>query len=314
MTTLRPTCSCLCSQRCTLSPHMLHTHPPYRPASIQYTLHPVFVLAHSLPLQTYFDFNAVFMLIQLASHPSLTISSCSWSLAATTYIACHALQSWALSGHGGTSNARSSSLYLSSPTHNFTTMMSFTHYYFLVYVRQSADPHSCTPQLSSHPSSPTCPHRPSSACHLLPHLTTSADSADNFTLSAYIAEHCYRLTQNGPTIALLLPHATLSLALLLTLPASTVPVHDSMYFTSSDTLTGYARGVLFMNTAWRVLVLLASLSLDPVQHCLCQSVVPGCGVQERTRTDYQSGACDVDKCDKLPGNSVTSGISYTTVA
>ncbi|KAF8578536.1 hypothetical protein K439DRAFT_1648755 [Ramaria rubella] len=278
--------------------HLSLLRSPALSMRIRYALHPVIVFAH-LPLQTYFDFNAVFMLIQLSSHPGPTNSSRSWSLASAAYIACYALQVlgvfllyelvYSFWRRWRVKRPLILPIYLSSPAHNFAAMTSFTHFCFLAYIRRSARPSLPSPSallasLFAH--TPTPP--PSGSPSPSPSDST-ATSADDFALSAYIAERCYWLAQNGPTVALLLPRAALSLALLLTPPASTVPARDPTYFTSSGALTGYARGVLFANaawTAWRALVLLASfLGLWILSGTACAGL---CGPRYRWEEDEQN--------------------------
>jgi len=91
------------------------------------------------------------------------------------------------------------------------------------------------------------------------------------------AETFYFYGQNLPTVALLLPRAGLSLALLLQFSSPAVTTNsafsfgnaggggwmrrDETFFKSDGSLSGYARGILFANaawTAWRGLVLIAS--------------------------------------------------------
>lgn len=105
------------------------------------------------------------------------------------------------------------------------------------------------------------------------HIRLSAFLGDQGSLRSGLSETFFFYSQNLPTVALLLPRAGLSLALLLTfssaLPGDValadagINTHrDGTFFRASDgTLTSYARGVLIANaawTAWRVLVLLIS--------------------------------------------------------
>lgn len=87
-----------------------------------------------------------------------------------------------------------------------------------------------------------------------------------------LSETCWFYSQNTATVALLLPRAGLSLALLLAfssaqpgavaLAASGNVFRDRTFFRPENgTLTDYARGVLIANAAWaawRTLVFLAS--------------------------------------------------------
>ena len=104
------------------------------------------------------------------------------------------------------------------------------------------------------------------------HIRASAFTGEHGGLRDGLAETFYYYAQNLPTVALLLPRAALSLALLLAfwspqagelaLADAGVRPRDGTYFRSSDqTLTNYARGVLIANaawTAWRILVLFVS--------------------------------------------------------
>ena len=127
-------------------------------------------------------------------------------------------------------------IYFSSPAFNFAAMTSYTNFCFMYHIRFSAFSH------------------------------------EHGSLRDGLAETFYYYSQNLPTVALLLPRAALSLALLLTfwtpqpgelvLTDMGVRPRDGTFFRSSDqTLTNYARGVLIANaawTAWRLLVLFVS--------------------------------------------------------
>jgi hypothetical protein len=92
--------------------------------------------------------------------------------------------------------------------------------------------------------------------------TTESDSTSRqFIISEfadYIAEKCYWRVQNWPTVALLLPRAALSLAVLFQRSLgpgeeAVASARDSTYFESLSSgggLTGYAKGILFVNAAW----------------------------------------------------------------
>lgn len=125
-------------------------------------------------------------------------------------------------------------IYLSSPAYNLVSMTSFTNFSFLTHVR------------------------------------LSAFSGDQGSARDGLAETFFFYSQNLPTVALLLPRAGLSVALLLTFSsaqpgdvaladAGINPHRDGAYFRTDGTLTSYARGVLIANaawTAWRALLLL----------------------------------------------------------
>jgi hypothetical protein len=98
--------------------------------------------------------------------------------------------------------------------------------------------------------------------------STSWDPERGGSIRDGIAETCWYFSQNTANIALLLPRAGLSLALLLTFLSSqpgTLALADSgnigrdrtFFNPQTGTLSGYAEGVLIANvawTAWRILV------------------------------------------------------------
>lgn len=106
----------------------------------------------------------------------------------------------------------------------------------------------------------------------LHHIRYSAFFGETGSLRDGLAETFWFYSQNLPTVALLLPRAGLSLALLFAFTSPQVGVvaladagithRDATFFRGEDgTLTNYARGVLIANaawTAWRLLVLLCS--------------------------------------------------------
>ena len=128
-------------------------------------------------------------------------------------------------------------IYLSSPAFNLASMTSYNTYSFLRHIRSA-----------------------------------SWDPERGGSLRDGIAETCWYLSQNTANIALLLPRAGLSLALLLTFSSSqpgTLALADSgnvlrdrTFFNSqTGVLSGYAKGVLIANaawTAWRTLVWLSA--------------------------------------------------------
>ena len=107
------------------------------------------------------------------------------------------------------------------------------------------------------------------------HIRASAFGSEHGSLRDGLAETFYYYSQNLPTVALLLPRAGLSLALLLAfwspqpgevnLTDAGISPRDGTFFRAADqTLTDYARGVLIANaawTAWRILVLFISWSV-----------------------------------------------------
>jgi hypothetical protein len=123
-------------------------------------------------------------------------------------------------------------IYLSSPSFNLVSMTSYSNFCFLQ------------------------------------HLRFSAFFGEHGSLRDGLAETFWYYSQNLPTVALLVPRAGLSLALLLafTTPQVAFTVagtsrRDATYFRQDGTLTDYARGVLIASaawTAWRILVLWTS--------------------------------------------------------
>ncbi|KAG1843186.1 hypothetical protein F4604DRAFT_1596954 [Suillus subluteus] len=210
-----------------------------------------FMTFYHIPVQTFFDFNAVFVILQIAkfpnpSAPGVPGSGKNWALGAAAYIACWL--AWITTvfvlyelvysfwRRWRVKRPLITPLYLSSAAFNLTSMTSYTNFCFMQYIR------------------------------------FSAFFGENGSLRDGIAETFWFYSQNLPTVALLLPRAGLSLALLLTFTSASPDYvamleagfnrRDETYFSASDgTLTAYARGVLIANaawTAWRVLVLLVS--------------------------------------------------------
>ena len=128
-------------------------------------------------------------------------------------------------------------IYSSSPAFNLASMTSYNTYSFLRHIR-----------------------------------STSWNPERGGSIRDGMAETCWYLSQNTANIALLLPRAGLSLALLLTFSSSqpgTLALADAggiqrdrTFFNPQDgTLSGYAKGVLIANaawTAWRTLVWLSA--------------------------------------------------------
>ncbi|KAG1824927.1 uncharacterized protein BJ212DRAFT_1476216 [Suillus subaureus] len=210
-----------------------------------------FMTFYHIPVQTFFDFNAVFIILQIArfpnpSAPGVPGSGKNWELGAAAYIACWL--AWITTvfvlyelvysfwRRWRAKRPLITPLYLSSAAFNLASMTSYTNFCFMQYIR------------------------------------FSAFFGENGSLRDGIAETFWFYSQNLPTVALLLPRAGLSLALLLTFTSASPDYvamleagfnrRDGTYFSASDgTLTAYARGVLIANaawTAWRVLVLLLS--------------------------------------------------------
>ncbi|GJE99665.1 hypothetical protein PsYK624_159360 [Phanerochaete sordida] len=213
-------------------------------------LYPVFVFLH-IPLQTFFDFNAVYILLLAAKYPNALApgvagSGRNWALGAAAYIACWAVQVfvvflmyeiiYSFVRRWRVKRPLVLPIYLSSPAFSLAAMSSYTNFCFLQHIR------------------------------------ASAFNGEHGSFRDGLAESFYFHSQNLPTVALLLPRAGLSIALLLAfwtpqpgelgLTDAGIRPRDGTFFRAADqTLTDYARGVLIANaawTAWRVLVLLAS--------------------------------------------------------
>ena len=145
-------------------------------------------------------------------------------------------------------------IYLSSPAFNYAAMTSYTNFSFLQHLRFSA----FFPEPAPTPQSPSDPE-----------YDAYYDGSQSPWKSG-IAETCFFYSQNLPTVAMLLPRAGLSMALLFAFsnpPPFAIPsvsLRDQTFFKSDGSLTDYSRGVLFANaawTGWRLLVLIASWSV-----------------------------------------------------
>lgn len=142
-------------------------------------------------------------------------------------------------------------IYLSSSAFNYAAMTSYNNFSFLQHIRFSA----FFPEPAPTPSDPED--------------DAYYDGAQSPWKSG-IAETCFFYSQNLPTVAMLLPRAGLSMALLFAFssppvfPNPSVSLRDQTFFRSDGSLTDYARGILFANaawTGWRLLVLMASWSV-----------------------------------------------------
>ncbi|KAF5319620.1 hypothetical protein D9619_008810 [Psilocybe cf. subviscida] len=227
---------------------------------LYFYLWPLLVFYH-IPLQTYFDFNAAFILLQVAKYPNPLSSGKNWALGGAAYIA-----SWlawifvvcvvyelvySFTRRWRLRRPLMLPIYLSSAAFNYAAMTSFTNFSFLQHLRFSA---------------------------FFPEQTDESD-VDHDLHDYYgdaqgswkqgLAETFSFYSQNVSTVALLLPRAGLCLALLFSFssPASTFGTssnfmnRDATWFRLDGSLTDYARGVLIANaawTGWRALVLLVS--------------------------------------------------------
>ncbi|THU96059.1 hypothetical protein K435DRAFT_797661 [Dendrothele bispora CBS 962.96] len=267
---------------------------------LYFYFYPILVFAH-IPLQTFFDFNAVFILIQVSKFPDPVApgvpgSGRNWSLGAAAYIACwftwilvvviyelvySFIRRWRIK------RPAIYPIYMSAPAFTFASLTSYTNFSFLHHIR------------------------------------FTAFFGENGSIRDGLAETFYFYSQNLPTVALLLPRGALAVALLLTFsnPSPNVVAladaginrRDTTFFREEDgTLTGYARGVLFANaawTAWRALVLIGSwLGL----WILSGQVFAGlCGPRYRWEEDdqeksyarasvYSDNLSDIDRQSVLP--------------
>ncbi|KAF8172272.1 hypothetical protein BJ912DRAFT_932469 [Pholiota molesta] len=229
---------------------------------------PLLVLYH-IPLQTFFDFNAVFILLQVAKFPNPQSSGRGWALGAAAYVA-----SWlawlflvcimyelvySFSRRWRLRRPLMLPIYLSSPAFNYAAMTSYTNFSFLQHLRFSA--------FASSEHAGAIPPSPSDPDHDIDDLADENQGS----WKQGLAETCFFYSQNLATVALLLPRAGLSLALLFAF-SSAAPVlpfvvsnnfsnRDGTFFQQDGALTDYARGLLIANaawTAWRLLVLLVS--------------------------------------------------------
>ncbi|KAJ7018483.1 hypothetical protein C8F04DRAFT_382851 [Mycena alexandri] len=264
---------------------------------LYFYLFPLFVFAH-IPLQTFFDFNAVFVLVQISKFPNpdapgVPGSGRGWALAAAAYVACWLVWIfpifvvyelvYSFARRWRVKRPIVLPLYLSSAAFNLVSMTSYTNFCFMQ------------------------------------HLRYSAFVGENGSFRNGMAETFWFYSQNLPTAALLLPRAGLCLALLLGFSSPDVGVvaladagmnhRDKTFFRTNDgTLTNYARGLLFANAAWalwRVLVVLLSwIGLWVVSGSGCAGL---CGPRhrweeddnEKTMSIYSDNISDIDA---LPWN------------
>ncbi|KAF8907061.1 hypothetical protein CPB84DRAFT_1744844 [Gymnopilus junonius] len=245
-------------------------------------LWPLIVFYH-IPLQTFFDFNAVFMLLQVAKFPNPGSTGKNWALGAAAYIA-----SWlawifvicvvyelvySFSRRWRLRRPLMLPIYLSSPAFKFVAMTSYNTFCFLQLLRLAA----FIPKLANTLSPVSHTFDASDDIYVSDEEDELSSSESGWKQG--LAETCFFYSQNLPTVALLLPRAGLCLALLFTfsspqpslnalitnsgLSTSNLNNRDATFFRQDGTgaLTSYARGVLIANAAWagwRILVLLVS--------------------------------------------------------
>ncbi|KAF9034712.1 hypothetical protein BDZ89DRAFT_506302 [Hymenopellis radicata] len=207
---------------------------------VYFILFRTFIFAHLL-LQTFFDFNVVYIIVQISKSPQPQAESGrSWSLAAAAYIACWALQILAIAimyelvylfiRRWRVKRPPIAPIYLTSSSFNYAAIQSYAHFCFINAIRSGA--------------------------------FTFGNIRDG------LAETCWFYSQNLPTVTLLLPRAAISIVLLLNFssvpsdaPTTGIQGRDGAFFGDDGSLNGYSRGILFVNaawTAWRTLVLIVS--------------------------------------------------------
>ncbi|EJT98240.1 hypothetical protein DACRYDRAFT_102075 [Dacryopinax primogenitus] len=275
-----------------LLPVPVYKHPLFRPellldptwsAKAHYRLLPVLAFAH-LPAQVFLDIHTLYILVLSARFPPLespTVPSSgrNWALATAAYAGCVFLQLicvfllyeilYCFYRRWRASRPSITSIYLSRPASTFVALSSFAHFSFLNQVRRSA-------WRSRSPRAP-------------------GGWRDG------LAETCYLYSQNGWTVATLLPRGALALALLLAFwlppPGGTVfqgsssttleDAKDGLYFLPSGALTTYAKTVLALNAAWALfrttVLLLAWLGLWALSGLACAGLCGPRNKWEETR-------------------------------
>ncbi|KAL1742727.1 hypothetical protein HDZ31DRAFT_42630 [Schizophyllum fasciatum] len=230
--------------------HLELLRSPALATRLYFVLFHVLVFLH-IPVQTFLDFNAVFIIYQVAKYPNpeapgVPGSGKNWVLAMAAYIACWVFWIfgvfilyevvYSFARRWRIKRPLMLPIYMSSPAFNLASITSYSNFCFL---------------------------------H---HLRYVAFFGENGSFRDGLAETCWYYAQNLPTVALLLPRAGLAIALLLsyTTPQtsevsalhSVAPRRDGTFFHGNDgTLTAYAQGVLYANaawTGWRIVVLFGS--------------------------------------------------------
>ncbi|KAI5823653.1 hypothetical protein K523DRAFT_357477 [Schizophyllum commune Tattone D] len=230
--------------------HLELLRSPSVASRLYFALFHVLVFLH-IPLQTFLDFNAVFIIYQVAKYPNpeapgVPGSGKNWALAMAAYIACWVFWIfgvfilyevvYSFARRWRIKRPLMLPIYMSSPAFNLASITSYSNFCFL---------------------------------H---HLRYAAFFGENGSFRDGLAETCWYYAQNLPTVALLLPRAGLAIALLLSYSSpqtsevlalrSGGPRRDGTFFHGDDgTLTAYAQGVLYANaawTGWRIVVLFGS--------------------------------------------------------
>ncbi|KDQ12604.1 hypothetical protein BOTBODRAFT_56655 [Botryobasidium botryosum FD-172 SS1] len=218
---------------------------------VWHVLLPFFAIV-TFALQTFFDFNVVYILLQVSKHPNFTApgvpgSGRNWALACAAYLACYFVWFFVVLilfefvysfwRRWRTKRPAILPLYLSTPAFTYVCMTSYTNFSFFTYIRAAAFSH-----------------------------TVGGSWRDG------LAETFYFYSQNAPTVGLLLPRAGICVAVLLAFGGSQIEGvvvgnnggegRDPTFFRAADGgLSGYAMGILYANAAWaawRALVLIAS--------------------------------------------------------
>ncbi|KAJ3485608.1 hypothetical protein NLJ89_g11885 [Agrocybe chaxingu] len=272
---------------------------PSRWMKAYFFLWPLLVFYH-LPLQSFFDFNAVYILLQVARFPNPQSSGKNWALGAAAYIACWLAWIFAVcimyelvysfARRWRLRRPLILPIYLSSSAFNLAALTSYNTFSFLQHLRFSAFFPEYARALS--PLSPSDPDY------------SFADEQDQdyygqeSSWKQGLAETCFFYSQNLPTVALLLPRAGLCLALLFAFGSA--PEVLSVFGVTTSGAGNLARrdATFFRPDAWRSLVLLASwLGLWIFSN---QRLAGLCGPrhtweeseQEKTRSVYSEAASE----------------------
>ncbi|KAH9920648.1 uncharacterized protein B0H18DRAFT_1086374 [Fomitopsis serialis] len=192
-------------------------HPSWRMRCL-FFFFPLFVFAH-IPLQTFFDFNAVFILIlSQPSAPGVPGSGRDWALAAAAYIACWF--TWivvisivyellySFTRRWRVKRPLMFPLYISSPAFNLVSMTSYTNFCFMYHIR------------------------------------VSAFTGEHASLRDGLAETAHYYSQNGRLSSCSCRPGAIAQ------DDAGISPRDGTFFRADGTLTDYARGVLIANAAW----------------------------------------------------------------
>lgn len=231
----------LISLRCRIPHHSSKSLEPIQFRSIIARIHHsllMFQIYLHVPATIFFDYNALYTLVQVALYPDTDDQSAAWWIASGIYAGCFAiwlvivLVIWeiVIQFRRRWINDRPFALpiYLSSHTFNLSSVRSFSLYSLLYRTRLQASKRD------------------------------------------FLIETCWFFSQNWPTVLTILPRGIiLTIFLVIYHPTSNsnrIPlngqVRDPVYYnTSSGLLTSFSYVILLINTAWiawRVLLLLAA--------------------------------------------------------